>query len=101
MGAALMEGSSETTTTTLKNFVAAMISYPQYQERAHEEMDRVVGHDRFPELADIPNLKYMNAIIDEVSFFDRLHLIKKLSCPLGHPNETSFPQWRSPCCCTR
>jgi hypothetical protein len=34
-------------------------------EKAHEELDRVVGHDRFPTWADEPNLPYLRAMIKE------------------------------------
>lgn len=40
--------------------------YPEVQRKAQEELDRVVGTDRLPRLADRPNLPYIEAIIKEV-----------------------------------
>lgn len=39
-----------------------MILYPQAQEKVQEELDRVVGTDRFVTMEDKPNLHYTNAV---------------------------------------
>ena len=44
-----------------------MVSHPQIVQRAHEELDRVVGRDRLPNVDDEYKLPYIRAIIKEVS----------------------------------
>lgn len=43
-----------------------MILFPEVQQKAQEEIDRVVGTGRLPEVADRPNLPYLNAMVKEV-----------------------------------
>ena len=43
-----------------------MIMYPEVQRKAQEEIDRVIGNDRLPTLADQPNLPYVEAVAKEV-----------------------------------
>ena len=40
--------------------------YPEVQIKVQEELDRVVGQDRFPTLADRPYLPYTNAVVKEI-----------------------------------
>ncbi|KAG6831335.1 hypothetical protein H0H92_011250 [Tricholoma furcatifolium] len=47
-------------------FLALMPSIPEVQARAHEELDRVIGRDRWPDIEDEENLPYIRAIIKEV-----------------------------------
>jgi cytochrome P450 len=42
-----------------------MLCFPEVQERAQEELDRVIGRERLPELADEPYLPYLSAVIKE------------------------------------
>ena len=43
-----------------------MVLNPDVQKRAQEEIDRVVGTSRLPEMADRDNLPYINAVVKEV-----------------------------------
>ena len=43
-----------------------MLLHPEVQRKAQEEIDRVIGNDRFPTLADQPNLPYVGAVAKEV-----------------------------------
>lgn len=43
-----------------------MTLYPEAQKKAQEEIDRVVGSDRLPTLADRENMPYIQALIKEV-----------------------------------
>ena len=43
-----------------------MIIYPEVQCKAQAEIDRVIGNDRFPTLADQPDLPYIDALVKEV-----------------------------------
>ncbi|KAH0840986.1 cytochrome P450 [Fonsecaea pedrosoi] len=58
-------GASDTTFNTLHGFVKAMILYPEVQQQAHLELDRVVGADRMPEWEDRNQLPYVRAIVKE------------------------------------
>ena len=43
-----------------------MMMYPEVQRKAQEEIDRVIGHDRLPTLADQASLPYIDAVAKEV-----------------------------------
>jgi len=47
--------------------VLAMTAFPEAQKKAQAELDRVVGPHRLPTLDDLPDLPYVQAIIQEVS----------------------------------
>lgn len=47
-------------------FFLAMTVYPEVQRKAQEEIDRVVGRDRLPTMADRQNLPYVEAVVREV-----------------------------------
>lgn len=67
-----------TTVGTLNNFVLAMILYPEIAHKAREEMDRVVGTERLPEMSDRPNLPYLECVLLETM---RWHPPVPLSLP--------------------
>ncbi|KAI0691793.1 CyP450 monooxygenase [Cerioporus squamosus] len=56
---------SDTTSSVLKTFCLAMSLYPDVQQKAHAELDAVVGHDRLPDFDDRDSLIYVDAIIKE------------------------------------
>ena len=56
-----------------------MTAYPEVQRKAQEEIDRVVGSDRLPNIRDREDLPYVNAIAKEVL---RWHPVG----PLGFPH---------------
>ncbi|EIN06103.1 cytochrome P450 [Punctularia strigosozonata HHB-11173 SS5] len=47
------------------SFFLAMMLHPDVQKKAQEEIDRVVGPDRLPTLADREHLPYINALVKE------------------------------------
>ena len=51
--------------SVLHSFVLAMVLYPNAQEKAQEELERVLGKENLPTLNDKENLPYVNAIIKE------------------------------------
>lgn len=63
----LFGASADTTVATIEVFIAAMIKFPQVQEKAQEEIDRVIGSDRLPCLDDRDQLPYLDALTKEVS----------------------------------
>ncbi|RKL26376.1 hypothetical protein BFJ72_g13772 [Fusarium proliferatum] len=61
----ILGAGSETTATALHFTILALATHPEVVEKAHQELDRVIGQDRFPTWADEPNLPYIRAIIKE------------------------------------
>ena len=47
-------------------FTLAMITYPDVQRKAQEELDRVIGRSRVPTLEDRDRLPYIRAILREI-----------------------------------
>ncbi|KAI0695237.1 cytochrome P450 [Cytidiella melzeri] len=69
LGGVLMEAGSDTTSSYLNSLILGIIAFPECQKKAHEELDRVVGHDRAPEFDDLENLPYIQAITKETHRF--------------------------------
>lgn len=55
----------DTTTSTIITFVLAMCLHPDVQRRAHEEIDAVIGSERYPDWSDEAQLPYVAALINE------------------------------------
>lgn len=53
----------------LSSFILAMVLFPEAQRQAQDELDRVVGHDRLPELSDLGELPYIEALYKEILRF--------------------------------
>lgn len=51
------------TASIMQWFSALIPAYPDIQQKAYEELDRVVGRDRLPTVEDEKNLPYIRAII--------------------------------------
>ncbi|KZT25573.1 cytochrome P450 [Neolentinus lepideus HHB14362 ss-1] len=56
---------AESTVASLASFILAMTLFPDIQEKAHRELDSVIG-SRLPEFTDRPQLPYIDAILREV-----------------------------------
>ena len=54
------------TVSAIHSFYLAMTMHPEAQLKAQAEIDRVIESDRFPKLADQPNLPYVDALVKEV-----------------------------------
>ncbi|KAK9415055.1 putative Cytochrome P450 [Seiridium unicorne] len=61
----LLEAGTDTTANTLIWFICAMLVFPEVQQRARAELDRVVGSDRRPLPEDEPNLPYIRGCVKE------------------------------------
>lgn len=46
-------------------FMACMLLHPEAQQKAQEEIDRVVGRDRLPEFSDRDSLPFVTAVVYE------------------------------------
>ncbi|KAH0342002.1 putative cytochrome P450, partial [Aureobasidium melanogenum] len=85
MAGGLVEAGSETTSSTLNNFVLAMVLFPEAQKKAQEEIDQAVGM-RLPTWEDEANLPYVRALVKEVL---RWRPVNKF----GMPHCTSDDDW--------
>ncbi|KAL0289355.1 UNVERIFIED_CONTAM: Trimethyltridecatetraene synthase [Sesamum calycinum] len=74
----LLVGGTDTTATTLEWTIHEILRHPQTIEKAKEELDRVIGRDRWVEEKDHSQLPYIDAIIMESM---RLHPIATLLAP--------------------
>lgn len=66
LASAFMIGGVETTASIMQWFSALIPAHPEIQERAQEELDRVVGRNRLPGVEDEKNLPYCHAIVKEI-----------------------------------
>ncbi|KAF9000908.1 cytochrome P450 [Cyathus striatus] len=80
-----MIGGVESTASIMQWFSALIPAYPEIQAKAYEELDRVVGRDRLPNVDDEKNLPYIHGIIKEV---ERCHNPFWLGTP--HVNTQDF-----------
>ncbi|OBZ74750.1 O-methylsterigmatocystin oxidoreductase [Grifola frondosa] len=55
----------ETTYAIILIFILAMVLHPEKQRLAQEEIDKLIGGERLPVIADLPHLPYVNAVIKE------------------------------------
>ncbi|KAG9015639.1 hypothetical protein FRB90_004646 [Tulasnella sp. 427] len=82
LGEALVEPGSDSTKVYLQNMILLLLTHPEVQMKAQEELDRVVGIDRLPTLDDMKDLPYIKAVQEEVN---RLRPFG----PLGLPHSAS------------
>ena len=64
----LFKRNSSQTSGVILWFLALIPSHPHVAAKAYEELDRVVGHERYPNAEDERNCPYIRAIIKEVLF---------------------------------
>ncbi|KAG1840272.1 cytochrome P450 [Suillus subalutaceus] len=65
-GQVIYGGGSDTTASSMKSFILAMVIYPEVQKLAQAEIDAVVGQDRFPTFEDRDKLPYVQALALEL-----------------------------------
>jgi cytochrome P450 len=74
-------------------FFLAMTLFPAVQEKAAEELNRVVGSDRLPISTDRSNLPYIEAVMKEVH---RWHLVLPMCLPHASIAEDTCRGYRIP-----
>ncbi|XP_066586057.1 probable cytochrome P450 303a1 [Prorops nasuta] len=89
----LFMAGSETTAKTLGFCMMYLILDPSIQIKAHEEIDRVIGRDRFPTLNDRPRMPYVNAIAMESL---RMFMGRTLNIPHRAVKDTSILGYNIP-----
>ncbi|KAF4335029.1 oxidoreductase [Fusarium beomiforme] len=63
--AVMYAGGSDTTVSSIRAFILAMILFPDVQKKAQQEIDAVVGSEKLPHFEDRNNLPYVSALIKE------------------------------------
>ncbi|RVW44029.1 Cytochrome P450 71A1 [Vitis vinifera] len=74
----LIAGGTDTSATTLEWAMSEVLRQPNIANKATEELDRVIGRNRWVEEKDIPQLPYIDAIVKETM---RLHPVTVLLAP--------------------
>ncbi|XP_058108613.1 trimethyltridecatetraene synthase-like [Magnolia sinica] len=74
----LIAGGTESSAVTVEWAISELLKRPQYFEKATEELDQVIGKDRWVEEKDIPNLPYIEAIMKETM---RMHPVAPMLVP--------------------
>ncbi|KAI0030137.1 cytochrome P450 [Vararia minispora EC-137] len=77
---------SDTLAGALDFWTLAMVSFPETQHRAQEELDAVIGQARPPRVGDRIHLPYLEAVIREA-------LRWRAGLPLGVPHRTNANTW--------
>ncbi|XP_034938135.1 probable cytochrome P450 303a1 [Chelonus insularis] len=89
----LFMAGSETTTKALNFCFLYLVLYPEVQKKAQEEIDRVIGRDRFPSLSDRPRMTYVNAISLECI---RIFMGRTMNIPHRALRDTFIQGYRIP-----
>ncbi|KAG0560615.1 hypothetical protein KC19_10G193500 [Ceratodon purpureus] len=74
----ILAAGTDTTMLTCEWAMAEILRNPTVLEQATSELDQVIGHNRLVQESDIPELKYMQAIVKEVL---RLHPVAPMLIP--------------------
>ncbi|KAL0417214.1 UNVERIFIED_CONTAM: Trimethyltridecatetraene synthase [Sesamum latifolium] len=74
----LLAGGTESSTVTIIWAISELLKRPEYFKKATEELDRVIGRNRWVKEKDMPNLPYIDAIMKETM---RLHPIAPILTP--------------------
>ena len=61
----MIGGGTRSPSNALLTFVYLMMEYPEWLVKLQAQVDKVVGPDRLPSFADIPNLPMVRAIVKE------------------------------------
>ncbi|KAG8943002.1 hypothetical protein FRC03_002721, partial [Tulasnella sp. 419] len=65
----MVTGGTVTSASVMHFILLLAASFPDFQRKVHEELDRVIGDDSVPVLDDMANLPYLSAFIKEAHRF--------------------------------
>ncbi|KAJ0268694.1 hypothetical protein CBS470a_013809 [Colletotrichum nupharicola] len=91
--ASLFGGGADTSVASIATFFLAMAKYPEVQQKAQEEIDRVIGSERLPNLDDRDKLPYIEAIVLEIL---RWHPIGPMGLPHSCDQDVVFRDYLIP-----
>ncbi|KAM0953044.1 putative flavonoid 3'-monooxygenase [Dioscorea sansibarensis] len=74
----LIAGGTESSAVTVEWAMSELLKQPHIFEKATEELDQVIGKDRWVNEKDIPNLPYIEAIVKETM---RMHPVAPMLVP--------------------
>lgn len=74
----LIAGGTDTSATTVEWAMSELLKQPNLINKATEELDRVIGRERWVEERDFPQLPYIDAIVKETM---RLHPVAVMLAP--------------------
>lgn len=74
----LLAGGTESSSVTVEWAISELLKKPEIFKKATEELDRVIGRDRWVQEKDIPSLPYIEAIVKETM---RLHPVAPMLVP--------------------
>lgn len=84
LAGSLIEAGSETTSAAINSALLYLSAYPDVQQKAWEELNKVIGPTRSPTFEDEKNLPYIRAIIKETM---RIRPVTNI----GSPHYTTAP----------
>ncbi|KAI3455630.1 hypothetical protein Pfo_012293 [Paulownia fortunei] len=74
----LLAGGTESSAVTVEWAISELLKKPEIFNKATEELDRVIGQNKWVKEKDIPNLPYIEAIVKETM---RLHPVAPMLVP--------------------
>ncbi|KAH9965224.1 cytochrome P450 [Russula dissimulans] len=86
LAATMYAAGAETTSGVMAWWMLAIVTHPEAQKRAQEELDSVVGRTRIPTFADFPHLPYIRAMVKEALRWRPVD-------PLGLPHLCTEDDW--------